>query len=480
MQAISLVFSAIDLAAITTTFQRFQSQHEVGRHYPWSPSHRIEAQQKVLQKDERLRSECQKKQRDSQRTISSFPESDKIMENFNLRNSKEQQQNTATIHNAEDIKTHDMHIVGLDEVDNDALKEETKALLHAEPKENVSDDDKIKKSKPKTMLRLPSISEEMKNVNVIEIVHDTVPNSPAPLPPTKRNTSNEDTVSIPAPAPIQLQRQTSTVNSETTSGNFRNKRSSKTLSQLDTFKDMLIVNAQLYIKEHVPRPPKLLLSRIEPNEHKTPPMSPTQQQSPPPPVPVSPQDVVDFFMSRPTKIINGIEQDDFAGKTIAFFGWISFVIMRMLSLSTFSVFFPKTFFIILAVHYALMLFMLIMESRFRGKLNRSLFYLLLAYVYIFVLLEFRIKFKRIRMWYIGYFIITMGENIGMTMLWYAREEFESWWFGFIFEGIIYSGILFVATILVYYCILKPRTITLIVDDDNDDNQNNGHTNSSNN
>jgi len=139
--------------------------------------------------------------------------------------------------------------------------------------------------------------------------------------------------------------------------------------------------------------------------------------------------------------------------------------MRMLSLSTFCVFYPKAFFILVGVHYALMLGCLALETRCRGSWSRSLFLLLLAYIYIFVLMEFRVSFKNIRLWYGGYLVLTLVENITISSIWYANEEFESWWFGFIWEWIVYSGILFLATLIVYYCILRPKEVSLIVEDD---------------
>ncbi|XP_075168252.1 uncharacterized protein LOC142240428 [Haematobia irritans] len=463
VQAISLVFSAIDLASITTTYQRFESQKEVGRHYPWSTPKQKQRKQDLIAKNRSLQEECLRKQRESERSLTKFPESDKIMENFNARLSTRQNEhngsesptmnddrfNDDSMENVSEPITHTVQVHGYDELDNEAGGEQSNdetALLQSRSRSNRTDDDKIKTShsfhlKPIELRSSisPTIIEEF----------DEIPNSPAPLPPPKATRFNLNTPNEPL-----LRTQTSTQSS-----NEANKRRSRPFSQLETFKDMLLVNAQLYIKENVPRPPKMLTKRIDEANQK-------QSSSTPPQTPMTPKDVVDFFLPRPTKVVNGIHQEDFAAKTIAFFGWIAFVTMRMLSLSTFCVFFPKAFLIIMAVHYLIMLVALFLETRFKAKLNRTLFYFLLAYVYIYVLLEFRIRFKHIRIWFIGYFLLTMTENLTMTMIWYAREEFESWWFGFIFEGIIYSGILFVATILVYYCILKPKDVLLLVEEDN--------------
>ena len=454
VQAISLVFSAIDLASVTTFYQRFESQKQVGRHYPWSTEEQKQASRLKLEKNRCLKEECLRKKRDSERSLHKFPESDKIMENFKAKNQNEtldhgqgntdlqpligQQSEAVSMESVNQVSqplTHTVQVHGYDELDNEAGDEQS-ALLRAHL--NITDDDKIK-TKPLLNLK------RQKEYETAE--YDEVPNTPPPPLPIKLHTNSEDTIDAP-----QLRTQTSQQsNSET------NKRTSRAFSQLETFKDMLLMNAQLYIKENVPRPPKMLIKRVEDSSDpgKTPPQSPK-----------SPQDEVDFFLPRPTKVVNGIQQDDFASKTISFFGWIAFVIMRMLSLATFCVFFPKAFLILMAVHYFIMLAALYLESRFKSTLNRTVFYFMLAYVYIYVLLEFRVKFKHIRVWFVCYFLLTMTENLIMTTIWYSREEFESWWFGFIFEGIIYSGILFVATIIVYYFILKPKDVILLVEDEN--------------
>ncbi|XP_005176552.1 uncharacterized protein LOC101891326 [Musca domestica] len=467
-QAISLVFSAIDLASITTTYQRFESQKQVGRHYPWSTPQQKQKKQQLLETDRCLKEECLRKKRQSERSLTKFPESDKIMENFKSRLSNQPSQDNAiephssvgnlsteSVENVSEPITHSVQVHGYDETDNetgvDNSNDET-ALLQRPPEDfNKTDDDKLQSS-PSFHLK-PIKYRSSITPTILEECNE-VPNSPAPLPPMQTTDFHRDTVDAP-----QLRSQTS----NQSSNDAAYKRRTRPFSQLETFKDMLLVNAQLYIKENVPRPPKMLTKRVDaaPKPGSTPPQTPR-----------TPKDVVDFFLPRPTKVVNGIEQDDFAGKTIAFFGWIAFIVMRMLSLSTFCVFFPKAFLIIMGVHYLLMLAALYLESRFKGRLNRTLFYFLLAYVYLFVLLEFRIKFKHIRAWFVGFFLLTMAENLTMTMIWYAREEFESWWFGFIFEGIIYSGILFVATILVYYCILKPKDVLILVEEDQQHSTNN--------
>ncbi|XP_017868824.1 PREDICTED: uncharacterized protein LOC108617520 [Drosophila arizonae] len=456
LQSMCLVFAAIDLAGITTTYHRIESQRRVGRNYPWATPQQVEAQRCRLEQNERLCGEAERRKRESERSVAtSFPQSEKIMANFHARQESGNQIETSA------VGSHELHVAGHDEVDNDAVEKlEIIAMLHPPSSTaagNVTDDDKMHQARPKLHLH----RDELKHLDSIEVL-DTVPETPAPPPPPATAPAALPMLRLPTendpPAAPDLRR------TESDTGYRRSKRISRPLSQLETFKDMLLVNAQLYIKDHVPRPPKVLIGRVdeEPNSDERTPLVVAQT---PKGTPLTPKDVVDFYFPRPTKIVNGIQQDDFAGRTVAFFGWIAFIIMRMLSLATFCVFYPRAFFIVVGVHYALMLAALALETRCRVSWSRCLFYLLLGYIYIFVLIELRVCFKSIRRWYISYLVLVLAENITMTAIWYGNEQFESWWFGFIWEWIVYSGILFLATIVVYYCILRPKDVTLIVEED---------------
>ncbi|XP_055859247.1 uncharacterized protein LOC129921443 [Episyrphus balteatus] len=452
VQAISLVFAAIDLAAITVTYQRFESQKLAGRPYPWAVPSQIQNQKQRLLAAERLKKENECKNRESERKISVFPESTKIMENFKLRHSGEADGDSKA-HPSSRVGNFDKKIkdvapdieaIGHDEVDNERNSDISSRSLGTPT--NSTDDEKIQtNSRPKLFKYFPSGT----SLNAIEAI-DMVPESPPPPLPSSSS-------SFP-PLPPQLRTQISTT--ESTGRN----RLSAMANRMSTLKDMLWLNAQLYITENVPRPPKMLTARLlesNPSEDGRD-VPPSFKPPSPPSQSPQPNDETDFFIPRSYKIINGIEQDDFAAKTVAFLGWLAFICMRMLALSTFCVFYTRAFLILIGAHYVMMLFWLSLESKFQDKLNRIVFYLLLAYVYIFVILEFRIKFRNIRVWYVCFFTLTMGENLLMTFSWWLFGEFESWWFGFMYDAIIYSGGIFSATLIVYYCILRPRDVIYVL------------------
>lgn len=117
-------------------------------------------------------------------------------------------------------------------------------------------------------------------------------------------------------------------------------------------------------------------------------------------------------------------------------------------------------YIIVLIHFSFSF----IETRFHCKKRRSFFYLILAYIYIFALLEFKIKFKYVRRWYGGYFCFVFLQNIIITVAWYAYCSFESWWFQFMLSVIIQSGILAALCMLFYFYLLKPKDKVLFINE----------------
>lgn len=228
--------------------------------------------------------------------------------------------------------------------------------------------------------------------------------------------------------------------------------------KLTKFKDMLWFDAQHLIKTHVPHlPPGLFNDTTNEGDDNRDKRRRTTSD-----------DTTDF-LQLPTRkrTINGLEQDDIFGKYICFLGWFLFLVMRMLALATFSVFhLRETIFLCLA-HYLLMLVCLYCETRSHLKLNRKIFYAFLAYIYIFCLIEFKIKFVHIKTWYLGYFLLVFTQNLSITMIWYLTtdELLYTWWFQFMWYLIVGSALLSIACHIFYYFTLRPKDKILFVNDD---------------
>lgn len=219
-----------------------------------------------------------------------------------------------------------------------------------------------------------------------------------------------------------------------------------TIHRLSALGNTMLLNTESFIKEKIPRALPNRRNEIEKDVF-------TEKST----------DEVDAFI-LPTRreIVAGIESDDIVAKFIAFLGWNFFLIMRLMSLSSFAVFHLDICGWLCFSHYCVMLLMLINETRFQVKWQRTAFYGILAYIFIFNLIEFKVKFKQIRTWNLLYFLIVMIQNITMTISWYCFEEFlDSWWFEFIFLVIVQSGIMSLMCFLLYFCYLKPKDKLLI-------------------
>lgn len=167
-------------------------------------------------------------------------------------------------------------------------------------------------------------------------------------------------------------------------------------------------------------------------------------------------DNIDCVLPTRRQVILGIEEDDLVAKFIAFLGWNFFLVMRLMSLSSFSVFHIDICGYICLAHYCGMLVMLFHETKLLVKWQRTAFHFILAYIYLFNLIEFKIKFKRVRFWYLFYFFIVFAENFGMTFYWYFLEVYlDTWWFELIFLVILQSGIMSLMCFLLYFFYLKP-------------------------
>lgn len=247
------------------------------------------------------------------------------------------------------------------------------------------------------------------------------------------------------------------------------------MNRMSTYKDMVLLRTELYLLEHVPR--------LSPNFH----LQPTTKTA---------NDHVDPNTSRvidveqppalPTRrqLIDGLEQDDFLGKAVSTAAWSLVLLQRMLALSAFAYFHPLACLILCTAHYLLMLAALLAETRLHTKAERVMFYLFLAYVYIFCIVELKVKFRRPRRTLIAYAVLLMVQNVVMSVWWFGRREYgrlattgldtdeaatqaadevsasSTWWFGFMFAAVMLSGVYALLCWMVYYFLLKPSARVL--------------------
>lgn len=397
------------MAMTVESYQRFESQKMVGRNYPWLAPHQVLTKSTIFR-----------------RTLSAPNLAPSAPVNFEPNNAN---------NNFDDkkVKTHKEIEFISNITDDDKLKstnfrvpDEIDASRPSSSRHNVPDDDLIE--------NVEEMKSYLKNLESSENIYEE-------LDPLTLRVHNGDFDQVPELPPPP--RPTSAKHPYL-----------EKLHRLSTFKDMLVLNTENFIKEKIPRIPEGLFEHNRKEIKKESPASPTLSS-----------DENDILLPTRKKLVDGIENDDVVAKFISFLGWAMFLVMRMVSISVFAVFYPEICGWICLAHYCLMLLCLVNETRFSEKWQRTGFYFILAYIFIFNLLEFKVKFKNIRRWFVGYFLLVMAQNIAMTVTWYNFAELlNAWWFEFMFFVILQSGILSAICFLFYFVYLKPKDKVFFVNE----------------
>lgn len=247
------------------------------------------------------------------------------------------------------------------------------------------------------------------------------------------------------------------------------------MNRMSTYKDMMLLRTELYLRDNVPR--------LSQNFHLKPTTKATTDHVDHNTATTVIDDDQPSVLPTRRQLIDGLEQDDFLGKAVSTAAWSLVLMQRMLALSAFAYFHPLGCLILCTGHYLLMLAALLAETRLHTKAERVMFYLFLAYVYIFCIVELKVKFRRPRRTLIAYAVLLMVQNVSMSAWWFGRREYgrlaagldteeavslaaaevsasSTWWFGFMFAAVLLSGVYAVLCWVVYYFLLKPSARVL--------------------
>ncbi|XP_014362686.2 uncharacterized protein LOC106714222 [Papilio machaon] len=156
----------------------------------------------------------------------------------------------------------------------------------------------------------------------------------------------------------------------------------------------------------------------------------------------------------PRSFVRGLEPQDVTAGLVQYLGWYAFFISRLLSIAAFINFFPFVAIIILFSHYQVTLLFLIVPQ---APTVKRAFYVFLAFIYLFCLMEFKIRFRHVRVWHMVWIVTCTIENIIFTALWATIDNYlDSWWKSFVVYVTFGSMILSYTCLLVYFVLLKPR------------------------
>lgn len=151
----------------------------------------------------------------------------------------------------------------------------------------------------------------------------------------------------------------------------------------------------------------------------------------------------------------GLEEDDPIGKFLSFLWWFFFILARILSIITLSEFYPIPLMIAIGIHYIAMLIYLFYYSKSCDMVSFFV-NLWLGFVFIFTMIEYRIKFKYADKWLFPYFTFVMVQNVSFTLFWYFNTEWVGFWYYYAFYSIFMSMLLCISSSIVYHVLLKPN------------------------
>lgn len=178
------------------------------------------------------------------------------------------------------------------------------------------------------------------------------------------------------------------------------------------------------------------------------------------------QDEPDIPRRVPRSFMRGLEPQDATAALVHFLGWYGFFVSRLLSIACFINFFPVVAIIILFSHYQAMLLFLIVPQ---ASTVKRAFYIFLAFVYLFCLMEFKIRFRHVRVWHVFWIIVCTIETVVFTGLWAGIDNnMHEWWKHFIVKVIGTSLCLSYICFLFYFVFLQPRETIVYINNKNND------------
>lgn len=173
--------------------------------------------------------------------------------------------------------------------------------------------------------------------------------------------------------------------------------------------------------------------------------------------------------------VHGLGSDDAAGKFVAILWWFCFILPRMSTIAIFTYFYLREAILACFFQYLIVLILLLRYSTWSDSESGNItirrkkypinnenivkftFHLVTSFIYLFCLIEIKVRFTKLKVVYNWYFIVLYLENIVMMMLWYYHAEtYEKWWFNYSLYLNIVSSILSVLSMAMYLSMLQPQ------------------------
>ncbi|XP_034943341.1 uncharacterized protein [Chelonus insularis] len=152
--------------------------------------------------------------------------------------------------------------------------------------------------------------------------------------------------------------------------------------------------------------------------------------------------------------IKAVDEDDPIGKVVSFIWWFFFILARVFAIALFYEFYPIWSIGILGIHYILMLSYLFYYAK-DFNITTFIVNLWLGLVYIISLIEYRVKFRYAEKWILFYYLFVILQNTVITVTWFTLNDWDSFWYSYMFYAIFISMGLCILSTTVYYVLLKP-------------------------
>lgn len=171
----------------------------------------------------------------------------------------------------------------------------------------------------------------------------------------------------------------------------------------------------------------------------------------------------DFNIKR-VVITKGLPEDDLAGKLVAFCWWLCFLLVRILAISAFFFFYSTATIWLCFVHFLIIISFLVYDVKTDDvKRAKAVFFVFIGLIYIFCIIEFKIKFKKAKFMYYGYFTLTFTQNFIMCLVWWFHnvdDLVSDFWFRYIFYIVVIGSIISLLSMMVYLNINKPQKVVV--------------------
>jgi len=158
-------------------------------------------------------------------------------------------------------------------------------------------------------------------------------------------------------------------------------------------------------------------------------------------------------LPRQAKWVKTMEEDNPIGFIFAFLFWFLFLIGRCVCLVVAARFYPWVVLGVLVCHYILSLIYILPSPNFKESLAQKL---AICFVFLFCLIEVGVTFKKALLWYTVVLIVTLLENLSLTLLWALWVHPSNWWYHYALFFLALDHAMAIIALLAYIKLFKPE------------------------